>query len=336
MIGARMVRRLAPTAVLRGVSPRNMHALYDDPTEDDWPRYAMQVVTGSPNSVRVYDDEAEYRLMVDSDASKVVFVEARSHGAGVCPIVRFSNMLDLDGRSPGEVEPHIAAAARINKTAYDRLVVQHFASWKVRTVAGMAPPDDEEELNRKKLELSIDAILVADDPDTKFGSLDETPLGGFIEAWRADIEGLAAVTQTPAHALTGQLVNLSAEALAAARASLTQKVTERQKSAGESHAQALRLAAALEGDEESASDVHARVTWQDMEIRSMAQAVDALVKASTLGIPAQALWARIPGVEKADVDEWAEMAAKADPLEQMQRELARQATPAAPTSPTTF
>jgi hypothetical protein len=126
------------------------------------------------------------------------------------------------------------------------------------------------------------------------------------------------------------MANLSAEALAAARASLNQKVVERQKSAGSSHAQTLRLAAAQEGHDEYARDVTGRVTWQDMEIRSMSQAVDALGKAATmLLIPPSALWSRIPGVEKSDVDEWIRLAEEGDPITRMQAQLARQDAPAA-------
>ena len=121
----------------------------------------------------------------------------------------------------------------------------------------------------QKLRLRQDDLLIAEDPDTKFGQLDETSLGGFIDAHRADIETLAAASQTPTHELTGQMANLSAEALAAARASLSQKITERQKSAGASHAQTLKLAAALDGHTDYATDITGRVTWQDMEIRSM-------------------------------------------------------------------
>lgn len=315
------------TSVLRGVSPRKMHAVYADPAEDDWPLYALRLDINSDKSAlaRLYDDECEYYLSVDAQG-EWEFVEWRRHGAGVCPVVRYANMLDLDGRSPGEVEPFIPAASRINKTAFDRLVTQHFSSWKVRTVSGMAQPDTEEAQNRMALGLRQEDLLVAEDPDTRFGTLDATELGGFIDAWRADIEGLAAVSQTPTHALTGQLVNLNADALAASRAGLTQKVFERQKSFGGSHRQTLRLAAALEGDADYAADVSGRVTWQDMEIRSLSQAVDALGKAAQmLGVPQQALWGRIPGVEKSDVDEWVRLAERADPVARMTERLERQA-----------
>lgn len=313
-------------SVLRGVSPRKVLAMYEDPAEDDWPVYVLRVdVRGDGYDLRLYDDREILYFTMDSKDSKPKFVNRKSHDAGVTPFVRYANMLDLDGRCDGEVEPLIPLAARINKTSYDRLLTQHYSSWKIRTVSGMAEPDSEEDANRKKLKLRQDDILVAEDPDTKFGTLDETPLNGFIDAWRSDIEALAAVSQTPTHALTGQLVNLSAEALAAARAGLTQKVAERQKSFGASHVQALRLAARLEGDEAHADDVMARVTWQDMEIRSMSQAVDALGKAAQmLGVPLPALWQRIPGVEKADVDEWKKMATEDDVIAQFAATLNRQ------------
>lgn len=320
-------------AVMRGVSPSKLYAVWDDPAEDDWPRYALRLVEHHKDrfTFRLFDDTATYLVTVDEAGTKISVVgDPAVHDAGVCPVVRYANMLDLDGRSPGEVEPFIAVAARINKTAYDRMLTQHFNSWKIRTISGMAEPDSEEAANRKKLKLSQDDLLVAEDPDTKFGTLDETPLEGFIASHRADVETLAAVSQTPTHELTGQMANLSAEALAAARASLNQKVTERQKPAGSSHAQALRLGCAIEGHDDYATDLTGRVTWQDMEIRSMSQAMDALGKGATmLGIPPTALWSRIPGVEKSDVQEWIELVKAGDPITELQARLERQETSAA-------
>jgi len=304
------------TAVMRGVSPRKMLAVYAEPAEDDWPMYTIQVdKSGNDLMIQVLDEEQQYFLSTTGEGAKVTFIESRVHNAGVCPVVRYANMLDLDGRTDGEVEPFIALAGRINKTSFDRLLTQHFASWKIRTVTGMAEPDSEDEARRKKLKLRQDDLLIAEDADTKFGTLDETPLDGFIAAEESDVEKLAAVSQTPASALTGKIVNVAADALAQARAPLTQKVTERQKSMGKSHDQALRLGAALENDDAAAQDVMAHVTWQDMDIRSLSQAVDALGKAVTmLHVPPEALWARIPGVTKSDVDEWKRLVAQGDPL----------------------
>jgi hypothetical protein len=303
-----------PRSVLRGASPRKMLAVYAEPESDDWPMYAMRVqAQGSDGwAVRVLDEEVVYYLNVDT-SGKPTYIEFREHGAGVCPVVRYTNDLDLDGRTPGEVEPLIPIAARIDKTAYDRLLTQHYNSWKVRTIAGLSEfADNEEEANRKKLKLRQDDILVAEDHETKFGTLDETPLDGFIKAYRSDVDDLAALGQVPVTSLnSATIANLSADAIAELRSGLTQKGFERQTSFGKSHAQALRLAAALEGDGASAADVMARTTWQDMGTRSLSQAADALGKFSQmLGVPPQALWQRIPGATKSDVDEWKALAGR--------------------------
>lgn len=318
---------LGKRSVMRGLSPRKAQAVYADPSEDEWPMYAIRVEPQPKGvyAIRVYDEQDVHYLGMDHSTATPDYISYDTHGAGVCPIVRFANQLDLDGRTDGEVEPFIPMAGRINKTAFDRMLTQHYNSWKVRTVSGLSRPDDDEQANRKKMELRQDDMLVAEDPDTRFGSLDETSLTGFIDAWRSDIEALAAMTQTPTHALTGQVVNVSAEAVAAFRAGLTQKVTERQKAFGPSHVQALQLAAELEGNTDDATDLTARMSWQDMEIRSLSQAVDAYAKAvESLQVPPQALWGRIPGIEQSDVEEWRDMARSQDPIDRMTDELLRQ------------
>jgi len=309
--------RGGPTqAVMRGVSPRKMLAWYADDVEDEWPMYALRCEpSGKDWAMRLYDEDRVWYLSANDEGDKVEYIEYREHRVGVCPVVRHAPMLDLDGRSDGEVEPFITTAMRINKTVFDRLMTQHFNSWKVRTVAGMAEPETEEEARAAKLRLRQDDLLVAEDHEAKFGTLDETPLDGFIGASRSDVETLAAVSQTPSHQLTGQMVNLSAEALAAAESGLDRKVTERKYAEGQAHDQGLRLAAAIEGLSEEAADTSAHVTWADMGSRSLAQAVDALGKAATmLNIPSRALWGRIPGVTQDDVTEWARMAEEGDPM----------------------
>lgn len=324
-----------PRSVMRGVSPRKMIAVYAEPESDDWPMYAMRVTSqGDGWQVRVYDEEFVYFLAVDR-SGKPTYIEYREHGAGICPVVRYANDIDLDGRTPGEVEPLIPLAGRIDKTAYDRLLVQHFNSWKVRTIAGLSEfADDENEANRKKLKLMQDDILIAEDSDTKFGTLDETPVDGFINAYGSDVDDLASLGQVPVTALkSGRIANLSADAIAELRSGLTQKTFERQNSFGKSHAQALRLAARLEGDAAAAADVMARVTWQDMQVRSMSQAADALGKyTQMLGVPAQALWSKIPGVSKNDVDEWKSLAQREQARERLR--LVAEAAAAARTNPT--
>jgi len=301
-----------PRSVIRGISARKMLAVYADPAEDDWPMYALRVDTsGSKRMLRVVDEEAVYFLSADGDFGDVQYLDDRVHGSDVCPVVRYANMLDLDGRADSDIEDLIPLAGRYNKTVYDRLLTQHFNSWKVRTIAGLqefAP--DEATAERKKLKLAQDDILIAEDADTKFGTLDETPLDGFIKAGDSDLETLSVAAQVPSTALSGKVANLSADAISELRAGLTQKVFERQMSFGKSHAQALRQAHILETGE--APEVEARMTWRDMQPRTMAQVVDALGKAvQMLEVPPRAVWHLIPGVSKSDVSDWKDESATA-------------------------
>src|SRR5690606_30649794 len=189
---------------------------------------------------------------------------------------------------------------------------------------GLEKPSDPEKMQQFMMQLRHGDILVSDSPDTKFGALPETPLDGFIRAAQWDVETLASISQTPTYELTGQLVNLSADALVAARGGQMRKTSDWQQALGSQYAQWLRLGAYLEGNFEDAEDVHGRVTWQDMEVRSLSQAVDAYGKAAQmLGVPKQALWSRIPGVEQSDVEEWKQMA-EDNALENFQAELERQ------------
>lgn len=302
--------------VIRGHSPRRMFTVYDEPQHDDWPRFAL---VGDPVkrngsmgwALKLYDDTNCYYLQSDSGGSDVTYIEYREHNLGICPVVRFANQLDLEGRTPGEVEPFIPLAARIDQTVFDRLVVQRFASWVVRTVAGMAKPDGDEDAAAARLRLMVEDLLVAEDHETKFGHLPATPLDGFLKAVEDDIRQLAAVSQTPAYEMLGQMANLSAEALEAARASLSAKVEERQQSFGESHEQVFRLAAHVMGDDSAKRDYSAEVKWRDTKIRSLAQAADALGKLATLlQVPVQNLWEKIPGWTDQDVA--AAKAARAD------------------------
>lgn len=318
---------------MRGVSPRRMLAFYQDPAEDDTPQMAIQVDLrpGRMLRIRVYDDQWIYHLSGSLDSDKLEYVTAERHSVGVCPIVRFSNMLDLEGRCDGEVEPYISTAGRIDQTTFDRLVVQRFSSWIVRTIAGMNLTDTADATGEtpqaSKLRLKVEDILVAEDNDTKFGSLPASDLHGFIEAHEADVKALAAVTQTPAHELLGTMANLSAEALAAARASLTAKVTERQHSFGESWEQWLRLGSAIAGDTAGAADFSSQVRWEETEIRSLAQAADALGKlAQMLNVPDEILWEKIPGFTQQDVERARKLVKEGGGVTALLEEIARGAS----------
>lgn len=318
-----------PMPSMRGVSPREMIALYDDPSHDDWPMYAMRVAWHNGMwSVWLYDETHEHRLQLGATFDgRPTHLSMSEHGAGVCPVVRYKNRFDLEGRYAGEIEPFIPVLGSIDQTKFDRLVVQRFASWIVRTIAGMDLSESTaatgETTSSAKLRLKVEDILVASDPDTKFGSLPATPLDGFIKAHEADLTTLAATSQTPAFELLGQMANMSAEALAAAKASQTAKSDQRKHTLGEDHEQFIRLACHLAGDRDGAADFNAQVRWADTTIRSLAQAADAFGKLTQmLGFPPELLWAKVPGMTQQDVDEAKRIAAEGGDLDRLMAEIA--------------
>jgi hypothetical protein len=330
-------------ARIRGVSPREMLALYDDVADDDWPVAALHLrKRGNVWKLYLYDEVARHELDASNLApggARPVYREAVQHPAGVCPVVRFANRMDLEGRSAGEVEPFIPLLGRIDQTNFDRLVVQRFASWVVRTIAGMSVVESVNALGVEtaeaaKMRLRAEDILIAEDPEARFGSLPASDLGGFIKAKESDLTGLAAVSQTPAFELLGQMANMSAEALAAAKASQTAKSDETKLGFGESHEQTIRLACHIIGDADGAADFRSQVRWADTSIRSLAQAVDALGKmAQMLGFPAELLWSKVPGITQLDIDEAKLRLADAGGLDGLMRQIEAGLEPAPAPAP---
>ena len=338
----------------RGLSALTTVTLYragysatdDDPvaaihvTKWPGPKDSKGVVKDKGTAI-MWDDTDKYEVLFDSkdDLTKGVTVKSLGkHGASVCPVTRFAAAVDLEGRTVGLVEPLIPLQDRLNQTIFDMLIVQSFASFKVRTISGMAPPtkmkpidaNGDEVLNPAQNEDKItDWVPVIDpatgrtvpenvnvnarrifwavDEDTKFGTLDETPLDGFIKAIELAFQHIAALSQTPPHNLLGKIANLSAEALLAAESALSRKVDEFRAAFGESWERVFRIAAEI-GEYEGAEDFHGEVIWRDMGQRSLAQAADALGKLhSELGIPQRGLWRRVPNVTANELAQWEEM-----------------------------
>lgn len=313
--GISYVRALPAKSPLTGEKSANIKALsglttfcsYDE-SDDDWPAFAIEVEDVSFadvndqewTNIKFTDDVAMHSLKFKNDGSDIedyvyngVLIE---HETGVCPYVRYANLMDLDGNAMGEISPIIPLLRRIDQDTFDRLVVQRFGAWKVRYIAGMAEPDTDEKRRAQAMVLRAQDILIASDPDTHFGTLDETPLDGFISATDADLRVLAAVTQTPPHHLLGLSSNLQAEALAAAEGGLQRKSTDYKIYSSSSNTQLLRLIAIIRGKYSEASARTIDIRYRDTESRSFVQAASALTTLATgLKIPVEMLWTRVPG-----------------------------------------
>jgi len=299
---------------LKGHSARSMAAFYDEDDEDEFPTHSIKATPYRMDdgewgwNVRYMDEEAIHYLSCKGDGTDTrdwSYISYEVHGMGVCPVVRYTNLIDLDGRVTGEIEPVIPVLRRIDQNTYDRLIVQRFGAWKVRYITGLVKPKNmtEEDYRKGMAKLRVGDFLTSESSDTKFGSLEETQLAGFIAASDKDLRDLAAVRQMPPHALGGEAPQMQPESLAAINASLMKRSLERRTSFGESHERLFRLSAVLMGNSAEAEAWNMQVRWRDTETRSLSQTADALGKiAQQLKVPVEMLWERIEGWTDSDTE----------------------------------
>lgn len=310
---------------IRGASPRDMTVAYGD--DDDWP-YAALAKTRS--GWRVVDDEAVYRLRgADGQFEIVTGGEGDPHGMtydgeAVCPVVVYRDTIDFDDPVRGIVEPHIALQDQINVISFGLQVALHYGAFKQRWVIGWLADTEEQKLKAEASKL----WTFEDAPtDVQVGEFSQVDPRGSIEAREASIRHLATVSQTPVHELAGQFINLSAEALEAARASHQAAIDENRTVCGESHERLLNLVGERMGIE---PDPSASVMWRDTRVRSLTEAATAYgLLVEKLGVPPRELWRRIPGIPQHEYEKWIETAGPpVDPMAALAGVLDRQAAPA--------
>jgi hypothetical protein len=173
------------------------------------------------------------------------------------------------------------------------LIVSRFGAFPQKVIAGWAPSNTEDALSA-----SARRVWAFDDPDVKAQSFPPATLEQYNETLTEMTEAVALKAQISPSQITGKLVNVSAEALAAAEANQQRKLEAKRESFGESWEQCFRLASALEGDVESAGDTSSEVQWKDTEARAFGAIVDGVTKLSAAGIPIEELLPLIPGLSQ--------------------------------------
>lgn len=313
----------------RLLSTRDTTAYFADPVNDRVPVFAVTFRRPSfGNGELVYmDDERVVVAPVDDfsyfrqewfDSGEVLVQE---HSLGRCPVVRFPCELDDEGNATGIIEPLIPAQDRVNQSAFDLLVDSSYGAFAVRWAAGLTgepilnsdgdPVKDENDfIKYKPIEISQQRMLSTDNPDVRFGTLEATPLDGFIASLDNAVRTFAVMGNIPPHSLLGSMSNLSGETIEAAMGQTNRFTHMLRSSWSESVCEVMQLVRAAWGlPEYPESDYQVR--WRDMSDQSIGAVVDALGKASTmLGVPGQGLWSRIPGATDSDVRRWRSMASE--------------------------
>ena len=312
-------------------------AMYADPINDVDPEWGLVIKKGTWQKLELahlYTELDWYTVTVTKQGLSVEH-EGR-HGNSVCPLSRAVLHMNLEGKVTGLIEPLIDPQDQINQTSFDELTTQSWGAFKVRTATGMAVPirrwtraeidatfpepgpdataEDLEHYQGRPnigdpildadgqeiplpIPMSMKRVLVAEDPDTEFGTLDETPIAPFLSALEARIKYFAAISQTPPTYFMGEMANLSAESLKAAEVSKARRDDEIKLELGEMWERMLQLAMELEGEDDRASDVGIELRWADKDPSSFAATIDALGKmVEMLSVPPSFAWEMIPGM----------------------------------------
>jgi hypothetical protein len=336
-----------PSPVIRPMSPRTMTALYGD--DPDWPELALERRKRA-NEFRLYDETHVYMLGYEPEKKRFGLIENPApHGSQYCPVVRYRDVEDLDlddepiSEQParfatrgsnmtdmvaGQVAPLMTLQDQSDVTTFALKSAEWYSAFRQRWVIGWTPANATDKTRAAASQLWT---FDNDPEEVKLGEFSQTELRGYLDSRGETAKFVATLSQTPVHELIGELVNLSAEALAAAEAGRDRKIDERKTGLGESHEQLAQGVGALQGVEVP-SDLE--VVWRDTSARAFGALVDGLGKlAAQLQVPPQALWERIPGATLQDVRRWKQMQTEGDSMAALTGLLDRQATEPAPGQP---
>lgn len=308
---------------LEVLSTRNTVSYFDDPINDIIPSHTLTIKSfprddEHPGLAVLWDEVNRYEMNFTSEDEFVLRENGTiPHELEECPVVRYTCYIDDEGATSGVILPVIPMQDRVNQAAFSTNITADFGAFKVRTAAGLqvnfkVGPDGEPLLDSvtgkpipEPIAVSQARILVSQNPDTKFGQLDETPLAGYLLNEDQATKNLAAIAQFPLHALLGNVSNLSAEALNALEAQFMRFMQHLHTSWGESHEQLFRLVSKAQKDSEGADSFGGEVRWRDMTSKAFSQMMDGLSKGvESLGLPQRAAWSLIPGVTSGTLQDW--------------------------------
>lgn len=316
------------------LSPLRSAAWYRD-DDDEFPEVALRrrgTTVDGTKLIELYDKNSVYTF-AQPENSGWTLSAVEDHHMGVTPFVRFRER--LDGESLGIIRPMLTLQDRINEVVFSTLIALQYASFRQRWATGLAIPEDENGNPIEPFQAAVNRLWIAEDDTAKFGDFAQTELSGHLAMYDSSVKTLAATAQISPNILTGDLVNLSADALAQMEASTQRKLGEYETLFGESWESAFQLASAAAGTPAEAVDNSGQVRWRDTEARSMAATVDALGKlAQMLQVPVEALWEKVPGVTDQDILYWKSLRDSGDLLGGLISEIQRQGGAAQPVNGT--
>jgi hypothetical protein len=217
----------------------------------------------------------------------------------------------------------------LNSVNFDRLLASRFGAHPQKVITGWSGTATD------VLRASARRVWAFEDPDVSVNSFPPAGLDQYNSVLDEIMNHIAMAAQISPAQVTGKMVNLSAEALAASEANQQRKLTAKRDSFGESWEQVFRLAGEIEGDTETAIDTGSEVQWRDTEARAFGAIVDGITKLAAAGIPIDELVDIVPGVTQQKVQSIKDSLRRnqANQLVAALQQVPVQQIPAAPPSP---
>lgn len=298
-------------------SPRQVVAVYDDPSVDVWPQVALETWIDETDAKprrkgMFFDDTHMWPLDLGELSAPVLEQDSQvrnapikisvqgiedpephhgmADGVPVCPVVRYIDRRNSENLVCGEIEPLINDQREINEVNFDRLIVARFGAFPQKVISGWAGTPSE------VLAASAKKVWAFDDEQVKAWTLNPAslePYNGLIESLEQHVASRAQIS--PMYVNT-KFVNVGADAVAAGEANQQRKLTLMRDSFGESHEQLLGLALTMTGQP---VDDSAEAVWRDTEARNFGIIADGIIKISQAlisGAPVEPLLSLVPGV----------------------------------------
>ena len=236
---------------------------------------------------------------------------------GVVPLVELPNRSRLNAHPRSELKHVLPMQHAVNTlwvhlmTASDAMALPGRAVLHTDRPTREIANDEGEVVDEETLpieQLRDDRFIWLEGREAQIAEFSAANLSNFLQVIEVAVQHIAAQTRTPPHYLLGQMVNISAEALAAAESGLVARATEAERHFGAALREIMRLAALADGDTARAAALQlGSVVWRDPQFRSEAQYADALTKYKSIGVPDEALWEMIPGMGSDRIARWKAM-----------------------------
>ncbi|WP_460359527.1 phage portal protein [Mycobacterium sp. ZZG] len=268
-----------------------------DPITDEVVSGCKRVITDKAVEAWLYFGDEIQHWRVDSPSASTAgfyLVDSVENPLGVPPIA----VVGHEGER-SVIDNVTTLQDALNKALLDGLTASESAAFPRRWASGISPEerpvldddgnpvlDEGEPVVELVNPLTEDRLKtwISDDADSRFGQLDAADLNAFESLVRVIMSQVQMVTGLPAH-YVGVLQNsvTSADALRAAEAALVSRVEAKQLHYGTGHERLAQLLLAIRDGGEP-DDIPVRVQWAPADTRSVAQEMDATVKAVQAGI----------------------------------------------------